>query len=187
MGELLGEEKVLAAQIERLEREVEKARGAGSALEGARALLQKLREKVEADPSWATRRRVVEALVAGVTIESHRDVGALRGKGRTHTLHLSYRFEVPLVEDAAPRTAKTQMVPSSLGLQRMHAKLCLAVDAHGAAREAARELLRTYPTMQAKEVMRELGKRGLSISPASVSRLRHALKKGANGPGAATP
>lgn len=70
-------------------------------------------------------------------------------------------------------------------LQRTHAELCLAADAHGAAREAARGLLRRYPTMQAKEVMRELGKRGLSISPASVSRLRHSLKTGANGPGAA--
>lgn len=83
LGELLAEEKALAGQIERLEREVAKSREAGEALDGARALLQTLRQKLEADGSWATRRRVVEALVAGVTVASHRDNLAPRGKGRT--------------------------------------------------------------------------------------------------------
>ena len=177
LEELLAEEKLLTAGVERLEREVERARDAETLLQGARELLESLKDRLAADDSWAGKRRVVEALVAGVEIESHTDPCAPRGKVRTTTLLISYRFEVPGLQDAAPRTAKTPVAPSGLMLNRSHANLVLATDAHGEAREAARELLRQNPKIQGTDVVATLAARGLQISPASVSRVRAELKE----------
>ena len=70
LEELQAEEKALSAGVERLEREVEKARDAETLLQGAKELHETLRTKLEADDSWASRRRVGKALVAGVEVES---------------------------------------------------------------------------------------------------------------------
>ncbi len=176
LDELLAEEKALGAGVERLEREVVKARDAETLLQGAKELLETLRTKLEADNSWQSKRRVVEALVAGVEVESILDPCAPPGKARQTSLRISYRFEVPDLEDAAPRTAKTPLVPSGLMLYRVHQNVVLVANAHSEAREAARELLEANPQLQLREVIATLQTRGLQISPASVSRLRAGLK-----------
>ncbi len=176
LDELLAEEKALAPGVERLEREVVKARDAETLLKGAKELLQTLSAKLDADDSWQTKRRVVEALVADVEVESLFDQCAPRGKARTTSLRIAYRFEVPDLEDAAPRTAKTPLAPSGLMLYRAHENVVLVADAHSEARGAAKELLQKNPKMPGTEVVAKLQMRGLLISPASVSRLRAELK-----------
>lgn len=61
-------------------------------------------------------------------------------------------------------------------LHRAHQNLTLVTDAHGEAREAAKELLRVNPKLQLKEVIATLEMRGLPILVASVPRLRAELK-----------
>ena len=176
LEELLAEEKALASGVERLEREVKKARDAETLLTGARELLETLKAKLDADDCWGSKRRIVEALVAGVEVESVFDPCAKRGKARQTSLQVAYRFEVPDLEDAAPRTAKTPLAPSGLVLNRSHQNLTLVSDAHEESREAARELLQKNPKLHGIEVVATLQTRGLLISPASVSRLRSELK-----------
>ncbi len=172
LEELQAEEKALTAGVERLEREVKKARDAETLLTGAKELLQTLKVKIEADDSWTSKRRIVEALVAGVEVESVFDPCAPRGKARQTSLCIAYRFEVPDLEDAAPRTAKTPLAPSGLLLHRAHENATLVSDAHEEAREAAKALLRSNPKLPGTEVVATLEKGGLQISPATVSRLR---------------
>jgi hypothetical protein len=176
LEELQAEESALASGVERLEREVEKARDAETLLAGAREMLETLETRLEADDSWESKRRIVEALVAGVEVESVFDPCAKRGKARTTSLHISYRFEVPDLEDAAPRTAKTPLAPSGLMLHRSHPNVVLIADALEEAREAARELLQKNPKIQGTQVVAQLQTRGLAISKASVSRLRTGLR-----------
>ena len=179
--ELREEEATLATRLEKVERAVGRARDARASLDGARALLQSLREKIEGGASWAARRRVVESLVAGVEVEWQGEAlgASARGK-RSVTLRVTYRFEVPALEDAAPsvnRTGKTPVVVLGLSLVRVHKDVNFAADAFAPARDAARELLRENPRMRAWEVAGNvLSQTGQSISPASISRLRHTLK-----------
>ena len=188
LQELREEEATLATRLEKVERAVGRARDARASLDGARALLQSLREKIERDDSWAARRRVVESLVAGVEAETESDVaGGLRVRGRAFTLRVTYRFEVPALEDAAPtvnRTGKTPVVVLGLSLVRTHRDVNFAADAFAPARDAARELLRANPEMKAWEVAGNvLSQTGQTISPASISRLRHTLKDSHMGSG----
>ncbi len=90
LDELLAEEKSLTAGLERLEREVVKARDAETLLEGARELLATLKSRLDEGDSWQSKRRIVEALVAGVEVESVFDPCAPRGKARETSLCISY-------------------------------------------------------------------------------------------------
>ncbi len=180
LAELRVEEVAVAARLEKVEREVEKARDARASLDGARAMLGDLKVKASADDSWNVRRRVVEALVAGVEIETHFEGDSPQRGKRTVTLRVSYRFETPELDDVAPqgRTGKNPVVVMGLSIVRTHAGLNFAFDPFACARDAARELLRENLKMFAKDVAaRVLESTGESISPASISRLRNQLKK----------
>ena len=181
LAELCEEEAAIGARLEKDERAVEKARDAKLCLEGARVLLLDLQKRVERDDSWATKRRVVEALVAGIEIETHPDASGKRGRGHTVTLRITYRFETPELGDALPhvfRTGKTPVVVLGLSLVRTHVGLNFAFDPFAVARDAARELLRQNPKMKARDVAAKVrSETGQNISPASISRLRHQLLK----------
>jgi hypothetical protein len=154
--ELVDEEAEFNAQLLKLEREVEKARDAKLSLDGAGGLLRGLRSKVERDDSWESKRRVLEALVAGVEIEAHYDELARRGRQRTVALKITYRFETPELDDVAvydARTGKTPVVVLGLTIQRVHRGLDFGLDPHACARDAARELLTANPKMKAWEVI----------------------------------
>ncbi len=174
LGELRVEKVALAARLEKVEGEVEKARDARAALEGARSILSALKSKVESDDSWAKTRWVIEALVAGVEIETLAKGKQIRGRGRAVTLKVSYRFETPKLGDVAPVSALL-----GLSIERVHCGVDFAFDQFACARDAARELLKFNPKMKAKEVIALVFEEtGESISPASSSRLRHSLKQG---------
>ena len=183
LAELRVEEVAVAARLEKVEREVEKARDARSSLDGARAMLNDLKTKVAADDSWNVRRRVVEALVAGIEIETHFEGQTPKRGKRTVNLKISYRFETPELDDVAPqcqrgRTAKNPVVVMGLSIVRTYAGFRFAFDPFASARDAAREVLRVNPSVYAKDVAaRVLESTGETISPASISRLRNQLKK----------
>ncbi len=191
LNELRVEEVSLAARLEKVEREVEKARDAKMSLDGARAMLNDLRAKVEADDSWNCKRRVVEALVAGIEIETHFEGQTPQRGKRTVTLRVNYRFETPELEDVAPqsakaRTGKNPVIVMGLSIARTHAGLSFAFDPFACARDAARELLRENPKVYTHEVTAwVLESTGESISPASISRLRSQLKRTDGGDGCA--
>lgn len=152
LNELRVEEAAVAQRFEKVEREVEKARDARSSLDGARAMLNDLRAKVVADDSWVTKRRVVEALVAGIEIETHFEGQTPQRGRRTVTLRVNYRFETPELNDVAPqsqkgRTGKNPVVVMGLSIVRTHVGLSFAFDPFALVRDAARELLRENPQM----------------------------------------
>jgi hypothetical protein len=93
-----------------------------------------------------------------------------------------YRFETPELEDATPQSVKgrnghTMPTVLRLSIVRVQSGLNFALDQFAEARDAAREVLLANPLMKAKEVnARVLAETGQTISPASISRLRHRLK-----------
>ena len=99
LAEIAGEHSALDTERERLKAEWERARNSQGALESAQGLLDRLRQKLEANGegelSWETRRRIVEELVAGIEVESRFDPSAPRGKQRTAIVRITYRFEAP--------------------------------------------------------------------------------------------
>lgn len=182
LGELREEESAIASRLEKVERAVEKAKDAKSSLDGARAMLNAMREKVEASDSWGSRRRVIENLVAGIEIETHFEGEAPQRGKRTVTLRISYRFEVPDLEDVLPvpyggRLGHTKAQVLGLSIVRTHEYLSFAFDPFANARERAREILRENPSLMAKDVIAKVFEQtGESISAASVSRLRSGIK-----------
>ena len=99
MGEIAGEHSALENERERLKAEWERARNSQGALESAEQLLERLRLKLDAEGdgelTWELRRRIVEELVSGISVESRFDATAPRGKQRTAIVHVTYRFEAP--------------------------------------------------------------------------------------------
>ena len=119
LRELADEEKALGEGIENSN--ATRASDATSALAAVEAYLGRLRAKLDAEiadageVSWNTKRRVVEALVADIEVESEFDPQRKREQ-RAATLHISYRFEDPEMEKA--RTGKSPKVVAGLSLSR---------------------------------------------------------------------
>ena len=99
IAEISAEAGALTDERERLQGEWERARNSQGALESAEQLLDRLRLKLDAtgdgEPTWETKRRIVEELVAGIEVESLFDPSAPRGKQRTAVVRITYRFEAP--------------------------------------------------------------------------------------------
>lgn len=70
MQEVALEERVLQSEAERLRTELQKAQDATNSLSTAEQLLRRLHSKLEGELSWETKRKIVEALVERIEIES---------------------------------------------------------------------------------------------------------------------
>ena len=189
LNELREEEVAISARLELVERAVEKAKDARGSLDGARAILSQLRSNTLKDDSWSTRRRVVETLVAGIELETTAPEQNKRGRGKTVTLRVNYRFETPSAEELMPqivspysgRMGHTSGIVLGLSLLRVHEGLNFAVDMFAGVRDAARGVLLQEPDLTAKEVItRVFAQTGQSLSEASVSRMRSRLKREEN-------
>lgn len=77
----------LSAQIEELERKPGGTDSNGVALEGAEALLRRLRERLDQPLTWERKRQLVELLVGGIRIETIRS-----GEKRENIVTVTYRF-----------------------------------------------------------------------------------------------
>ena len=75
-------------------------------LDGARSLLNAMREKIDSSDPWGARRRVIENLVAGIEIETYFESERPRRVKRTVTLRITYRFGVPDLEDVSRKPFK---------------------------------------------------------------------------------
>jgi DNA invertase Pin-like site-specific DNA recombinase len=153
LQEISGDEEGLKADIARMESELAKTRGAGETLRQAEILLRRLRvtldegrsgesfkEGSDGEVSWATKRRIIEQLVAGIEVSSYlRDEPAPASRAKANpvraickfdtTIRIRYRFEEPDLEalrkPAAPvHPASAHGGPEGLfahghGLQRL--------------------------------------------------------------------
>jgi hypothetical protein len=200
----------LKADIARMEAELAKTHGAGETLRHAETLLRRLKvtldqgsvanndgdiglDERDGEVSWATKRRIIEQLVAGIEVSSYlRDEPAPASRAKANpvrpickfdtTIRIRYRFEEPELEaitkPAAPvHPASAHGGPEGLfahGLQRL---LYLSAGKRPGLSEEMRsrvkDLLETNPLLTLDQLCTQVEpETGTKVSRASMSRLR---------------
>jgi site-specific DNA recombinase len=167
LAETVEEEKVLNDEAERLRGAAKLAGGAKATLNAVRGFLGRLEAKLAAEdgePGWATKRRLIEALVERIGISSQVDPSDTRGRRRVHTLRIKYNFE-------DPRPTKTQ---SGLVLEK---EMLFGGTYMSLQRDTNAALVQQVNAETPGMTLDELGaameqKHGLKLSRASLCRLR---------------
>ena len=90
MEEIGKEESALESQIAELLGKMAGADSIGANLNSAQALLEKLRKRLDEPVSWEMKRRLLEALVAGVRVDTGEECGVKQSK-----ITVTYRFSQP--------------------------------------------------------------------------------------------
>jgi len=112
LAEVGDESEGLRSEVQRLGSEIDRAREESEALISVESLLQRLNTIREGELTWDTKRRIVEALVAAVEIESVALDPTNPRSRRVPTVHVSYAFDAPRAVIDAPQ------LPSSCGAER---------------------------------------------------------------------
>ncbi len=172
LAETVEEEKALNAEAERLRGAVKLAGGAKASLESVRAFLEKLASSVDdvAEPSWETRRRLIESLVEKICVRSQFDPTDSRGRRRIHTLCVKYNFE-----DPRPNAGSANGLVLEKELVVGGEMQTLRRDSHA---NLVRAVLENAPDLTLGALGAELEtQHGLKLSRASLSRLRAQVGK----------
>jgi site-specific DNA recombinase len=156
------EEKVLQGEADRLRAELAQAHDANRSIASVEELLTRLGTTLDGEVTWETRRQIVEALVADITVETH-----MEGPHRVPTLHIHYVFAPPESEDGTPPTGSMgieQVVSLSRSPRAAKRRELLAV---------VREVLENTPDALLGDLIQEVKLRhGVKVSRASMCRLR---------------
>jgi len=90
MEEIGKEEAALEAQAAELRGKIAGANSIGATINSAEALLAKLRKRLDEPVSWEQKRRLIEALVAGVRVDTVEECGVKQAE-----ITVTYRFSQP--------------------------------------------------------------------------------------------
>jgi site-specific DNA recombinase len=188
LAEMVEEESVLSKDIERLEREVARARDANAMLRGARTLLEKLARRLDAsiarepivlpapEPSWEVRRRIVEELVLGVEIACQIDPNGLRGQNFTSTLLVTYIFEPRELDAIRSGQANQTKMAAGLTLQRSHTASPRTQVRKNDWEALVAGVLAQEPELHLNGIIERVqSAHGVKLSRAGVSRIRKGL------------
>jgi site-specific DNA recombinase len=162
LGEVAVEEKVLQGEADRLRAELDQAHNANRSIGSVEDLLAELNTTLDGEVTWETRRQIVEALVAGITVETH-----MEGPHRVPTLRIHYVFAPPESSDGTPTTG-------SMGIEQV---VSLSRSPKAAVRRellaTVRDLLEAEPDATLERHIEQIElQHGITLSRASMCRLR---------------